>query len=570
MIALDLFAGSGWGVACQRLGIKEFGVEIMPEAIATREAAGMATVFTDVWDGLKDNGLVPDHDILIASPPCQTFSAAGSGSGRRALGEVLELIERKSHHKLGTQLKQDAAALGMDDRTALVLAPLAYVYRHMPSYIALEQVPSVLPVWEAYAKELHGWGYSVATGLLNAEQYGMVWACPLHTAQSADLGLDPAIVPANARASATTRFDSEWTHHARSAVASWVRGTCRDAASVATCLEQGSQGATWVASGPITPTGEVDELWMREATSGFGLTAGIAESTAWLWSRWLVENSLKKKWSTTSTSRRTIIHRAILSCIAATLITGFVTGQATRAEDCGLCLDTAVPQTRKRAFLIAMLDGGLTDLKLPTPTHSKYHPRSPQKLDAGVLPWVSMAEALGRDGFTAEKRMGAGMVERHGSRPGREAGQPAFTVRANAGGMEPGGFVLRSNYGTGGDSANRGERESMQPAPTITSKAGRMKWMFAGAGSTAVTTSGQRQRPQGEPASTILGQGSAAWTDPTTGAHIDRLTPEECAVLQTFPADFPFQGTKTKKHLQIGNAVPPLLAEVVLRHLIDL
>lgn len=400
MIALDLFAGSGWGVACQRLGIKELGVEIMPEAIATREAAGMATVFHDVWDGLKGDGPVPAHDILIASPPCQTFSAAGSGSGRRALGEVLELIERRSHRKHGTQLKQDAAALGMDDRTALVLAPLAYAYRHMPSYIALEQVPSVLPVWEAYAEELHGWGYSVATGLLNAEQHG-------------------------------------------------------------------------------------------------------------------------------------------------------------------------VPQTRKRAFLIAMLDGGLTDLKLPTPTRSKHHPRSPQKLDAGVLPWVSMAEALGRDGFTAEKRMGAGMVERHGSRPGREAGQPAFTVRANAGGMEPGGFVLRSNYGTGGDPANRGERAGDQPAPTITSKANRMKWMFAGAGSTAVTTSGQRQRPQGEPASTILGQGSAAWTDPTTGAHIDRLTPEECAVLQTFPADFPFQGTKTKKHLQIGNAVPPLLAEVVPRRLIS-
>lgn len=31
MIALDLFAGTGWGVACQRLGIEEYGVEIMPE-----------------------------------------------------------------------------------------------------------------------------------------------------------------------------------------------------------------------------------------------------------------------------------------------------------------------------------------------------------------------------------------------------------------------------------------------------------------------------------------------------------------------------------------------------------
>jgi DNA (cytosine-5)-methyltransferase 1 len=41
LIALDLFAGTGWGVACQRLGIRENGVEIMPEAVASRAAAGM-------------------------------------------------------------------------------------------------------------------------------------------------------------------------------------------------------------------------------------------------------------------------------------------------------------------------------------------------------------------------------------------------------------------------------------------------------------------------------------------------------------------------------------------------
>lgn len=51
-----------------------------------------------------------------------------------------------------------------------------------------------------------------------------------------------------------------------------------------------------------------------------------------------------------------------------------------------------VPQTRKRAILVAALDHQAV---LPTPTHSKYHPRNPQKLDENVLPWVSMAQALG-------------------------------------------------------------------------------------------------------------------------------------------------------------------------------
>lgn len=173
LTALDLFAGTGWGVACRILGIDEVGVESMPEARATRTANGMANWLDDVWDVLE--AADPDSPefaaaLLIASPPCQTFSMAGAGAGRKALDEVIGLIDSKAY--------RDPAALrafgeAHDMRTALVLTPLTYVARHVPTFVVLEQVPTVLPVWERIAVELRSWGYSVVTGVLHAEQYGV-------------------------------------------------------------------------------------------------------------------------------------------------------------------------------------------------------------------------------------------------------------------------------------------------------------------------------------------------------------------------------------------------------------
>ncbi|MEA3339945.1 MAG: DNA cytosine methyltransferase, partial [Chloroflexota bacterium] len=47
------------------------------------------------------------------------------------------------------------------------------------------------------------------------------------------------------------------------------------------------------------------------------------------------------------------------------------------------------------------------------------------------------------------------------------------------------------------------------------------------------------------------------------------LTLRECARVQTFPDDFTFAGTTAQAILQIGNAVPPLLAQAVALSLRD-
>jgi DNA (cytosine-5)-methyltransferase 1 len=164
MLALDLFAGMGWGVACQQLGIHEDGIEMMPDAIATREMAGMHTPFRDVqtlpeWAALH-------HDILIASPPCQTFSVAGKGVGFAALQEVerraKDLIEVKHLDRTGG-----------DPRTWLVLEPLRIAMGSLPMFVVWEQVPTVLPFWQYCAEIFKERGYSTWVGMVNAEQFGV-------------------------------------------------------------------------------------------------------------------------------------------------------------------------------------------------------------------------------------------------------------------------------------------------------------------------------------------------------------------------------------------------------------
>ena len=170
--AVDLFAGAGgWDIAAQTLGLDVVGVEVDAAACATRAAAGLTTMQGDVRALSPCN--LPTRG-LIASPPCQTFSMGGKGSGRRALDSVISAARRMASHS-------GLLAYAIDDpdeRTGLVLEPLRWIMSARDDgapyeWVAMEQVPAVRPMWDVFAEILRGWGYDACSAILNAEQFGV-------------------------------------------------------------------------------------------------------------------------------------------------------------------------------------------------------------------------------------------------------------------------------------------------------------------------------------------------------------------------------------------------------------
>ncbi|MFF0903445.1 UNVERIFIED_CONTAM: DNA cytosine methyltransferase [Kocuria sp. CPCC 205316] len=170
---VDLFAGpGGLDVAAHWLGIPVVGIEWDADACATRAQAGLTTQQDDVriWSPTD----FENASILAGGPPCQTYTVAGTGSGRKALDQVLQFVRRMA---LEQDVAEEVGALD-DVRTGLVLEPLRWALEanragHPYSTIVLEQVPAVLPVWKAVAQVLREIGYSTATGLLHAEEFGV-------------------------------------------------------------------------------------------------------------------------------------------------------------------------------------------------------------------------------------------------------------------------------------------------------------------------------------------------------------------------------------------------------------
>lgn len=166
-----------------------------------------------------------------------------------------------------------------------------------------------------------------------------------------------------------------------------------------------------------------------------------------------------------------------------------------------------VPQVRKRAFLIA---SRYQAAEPPPVTHSKFYQRDTDYLDPGVQKWVSMEEALGTEPFVARWPYSGSPTRKYADRWDWER-------------QSRGSMLRRSDH----------------PALTLTSK---IPHILPHAPDSYIPT-----------------------------AHVPdtarTMTVEEAKALMTYPKRFEFVGGKKSTFQQIGNAVPPLLAEKILTHL---
>ena len=213
--------------------------------------------------------------------------------------------------------------------------------------------------------------------------------------------------------------------------------------------------------------------------------------------------------------------------------------------------DYGVPQKRERAILIASRERRVSR---PEPTH--YDPRKGGQLWGD--PWVSMADALGW-GATGRPSVAvtAGGTATGGAEPFGHRGRDALEAE-RAGGR----WTLRA-----GNQPRAAVRQATAPAPTMAfgHNSARMQWVLHTNRDQRPDGSRQTADPRSAPAPALTSKSGGQWVMQSDEAEESvRITVTEAAILQSFPADYPWQGGLTKQFEQCGNAVPVLLAEHVL------
>lgn len=177
--------------------------------------------------------------------------------------------------------------------------------------------------------------------------------------------------------------------------------------------------------------------------------------------------------------------------------------------------DYGVAQRRVRLIVFGYRDA--LPLQIPLPSYGK------ESSDA-LLPWVPMSKQLGAISPPTEAEI---------IRPSGLLAQQLSSIKSGSGVKSP------------------GKPESTRPGG---------HWGYK---------QGAFVADLNKPARTVTANSQQDWIrDPHLGLR--RLSPRECAAIQSFPVDWQFVGKRTDQYRLIGNAVPPKLATAIghalLRH----
>ncbi|HQW88354.1 MAG TPA: DNA cytosine methyltransferase [Nitrospira sp.] len=175
----ELFGGPGGMSEGMRLaGIPSaltVGWDNSKDACETAEKHGHRRICTNVMD-------VDPYDAVAefgkphgfhGSSPCPGMSTAGKGKGRLDLPLLESAAQRIGEGGNARLILRHVQRNQHDANSVLSLTPLWWIIATQPEWFTLEQVPTVLPLWEVYAEVLRRAGYSVVAGNIQAEQYGV-------------------------------------------------------------------------------------------------------------------------------------------------------------------------------------------------------------------------------------------------------------------------------------------------------------------------------------------------------------------------------------------------------------
>ena len=175
-LVIELFAaGGGMSEGMKAAGLDPMvtlGIEWDSSACMTATEAGHPRFHADIQ--ALDPKVFGTVFGIHGSPSCQGFSPAGKGQSRGDTDLLLAAVKQMgAEPERVDEILAEVRAQAKSDLSSLSLEPLRWIITLRPRWFTLEQVRTVLPLWEAYADVLRPLGYSVWTGLESSEKFGV-------------------------------------------------------------------------------------------------------------------------------------------------------------------------------------------------------------------------------------------------------------------------------------------------------------------------------------------------------------------------------------------------------------